>query len=57
MISKLFYNSCITSCHPLRTLHIYFRRKLFKWDPRTHRPPLPYDPRADELYVRTIEKP
>jgi len=29
-------------------------RKLFLWDPKTQRPPLPYDPRADEIYVETI---
>ena len=27
-------------------------RKLYKWDPRIHRPP--FDPRSDELYISTI---
>ena len=29
-------------------------RRLYKWDPRIHRPP--YDPRSDELYVSTIKR-
>jgi hypothetical protein len=30
-------------------------RKLFLWDPKIDRPPLPFDPRADEIYVETIK--
>jgi hypothetical protein len=29
-------------------------RKLFLWDPRSHRPPNPYDPRSNEFYVSTV---
>lgn len=30
-------------------------RKLFLWDPRSNRPPNPFDPRSDELYLASIK--
>ena len=31
--------------------------KIFLWDPRSERPPYPFDPRSNELYVSTIHAP